>query len=66
MLKSKTVWLNLIVGFLAIIAFINPELLAACGVPADKQQSVLTIVGAITAIANIIMRVLKGQPPVQP
>jgi hypothetical protein len=63
MLKSKTLWLNLIVGFLAIITFINPELLSACGVPANEQQSVLTIVGALTAIANIIMRVLKGQPP---
>ena len=54
--KSRTMWLNAIAGIVAITTYINPEMLTAFGISPEKQHSVLTIVGAVTALANIVLR----------
>ena len=60
--KSKTLWLNAIMGLMACAAFIEPEFLTALGFAGDAQQKILTIVGVLTAIGNIFLRMLTNQP----
>lgn len=60
--KSKTMWLNAIMALVAVAAFINPELLTALGFSTENQQSVLTIVGTITALLNIVLRMATTKP----
>lgn len=59
---SKTFWLNAIAGILATLTLINPELLSAFGISAGNEQKVLTGIGAITALLNIVLRSLNGAP----
>ena len=59
---SKTMWINLIAGILASATYINPELLTAIGFAHGTETKVLTAIGAITAILNIILRSLNGSP----
>lgn len=60
--KSKTFWLNLILGILAIIALIDPTILIAFGIPEASQMQVMQVVGIIAAVLNIILRLITGQP----
>lgn len=54
--KSKTVWLNVIMGVVAAATYIDPSLLEALGFAPESQDKVLKIVGTITAILNIVLR----------
>lgn len=60
--QSKTFWLNLIVGVLAIIALIDPTILIAFGIPEASQMQVMQVVGVIVAVLNLILRMITGQP----
>lgn len=59
--QSKTVWLNIIVGIIAIATLVNPELLSALGIDESRQKDVLTLVGTVTAIANLLLRVVTNK-----
>lgn len=59
---SKTFWFNVLMGVLAVTAELNPELLTILGFPPEKQHSILTIVGAFTAMANIFLRKATSTP----
>jgi uncharacterized membrane protein len=58
---SKTMWLNLIVAIVAILAFVNPELLTAIGVEEARQKDVLTLVGTVTALLNLVLRAITNK-----
>lgn len=58
--KSKTIWLNLIMGLLAIIALINPEILTVFGLSPEAQHNALTIIATVTAVLNLILRMISG------
>lgn len=60
--KSKTMWLNLITGILSVVALINPELLGAFGLTAEQQHKILTGVGFLVAVLNMILRMNTTQP----
>lgn len=60
--KSKTLWLNFIMGLLAIIALIDPSILSIFGLDEIHQANALKIIGAITAILNLVLRMITGQP----
>lgn len=62
-LKSKSFWLNLIAGIIAILGFISPELLAALGITNPAQF--MTIIGAVTALLNIILRTWFTTKPIK-
>lgn len=59
---SKTFYLNAIATILAIITYINPELLTALGVPVGSETKILAGIGFLTAILNIVLRSLNGAP----
>jgi hypothetical protein len=56
---SKTFWLNFIVGALAILGLVSPDLLAALHITDPVQF--MTIIGAVTAILNVILRMITSQ-----
>ena len=56
--SSKTFWLNLIMGALAILTLLDPTVLGAFGVAEAKQGDALKIVGVITAVLNIFLRLI--------
>ena len=58
--QSKTVILNVLATMLSLLGFITPDLLAAVGLNPEKFMA---IVGAVTAIINVILRA-GGQPTV--
>jgi uncharacterized membrane protein len=58
--SSKVFWLNLIIGIISVLGLVNPELLSAIGIKDPVQF--MTIVGAVTAILNVILRFLTNQP----
>jgi len=60
--KSKTFLVNAIIGILAILTIINPELLAVFGLDAEGQTRVLTALGALTAILNVVLRMVTAEP----
>lgn len=55
--KSKTFWINLIMAILSFTALISPDLLTALGVDSTKA---LTIITSITALLNIVLRMLTN------
>lgn len=55
---SKTFWLNVIMGLLAIIVLVDPSILAIFGVDPIKG---MTIVGFVTAILNVLLRTITSQ-----
>jgi hypothetical protein len=59
---SKTFWVNLIAGILSAVVYINPELLSALGLDESNQHKILTGIGALVAILNIVLRSLNGAP----
>lgn len=59
---SKTFWLNAIMGILAITAIIDPAFLSSFGIAPDNQVQVLQVIGAVTAILNVILRIVTSQP----
>lgn len=59
---SKTLWLNAIMGILAIAAIIDPAFLSSFGVGAENQVKVLEVIGAVTAVLNIVLRMVTNQP----
>lgn len=54
--QSKTIWLNVIAALVAILGLFNQETLAGLGI--STPEKFLTIIGTITTIFNIILRVL--------
>ena len=60
--KSKTFWVNVIAGVIATATLISPEYLAQLGIAEDKQVAVLTSVGTVTAILNVILRAITSAP----
>lgn len=61
---SKTVILNLCAGIIAIIAMLNEETLVKLGFADTKQ--ILQILGAITTVLNIVLRVFSTSLPIIP
>lgn len=61
-LKSKTFWLNFISACLAILSILNPDLLNGLGLGADAQTKVLSVIGALTTVLNIILRFVSNTP----
>ena len=57
---SKTFWLNLIAGLIAIIGGLNPDMLMAFGVtnPAHFMQ----LMAGVVTIMNFILRLLTDTP----
>ncbi|MES2285818.1 MAG: hypothetical protein V4547_09040 [Bacteroidota bacterium] len=60
--KSKTFIVNAIIGILAILTIINPELLMVFGLDAVTQTRVLTALGALTAVLNVVLRMITTEP----
>lgn len=60
--ESKTFIVNAIIGILAILAIINPELLLVFGLDVEAQTRVLTALGALTAVLNVILRMITSEP----
>lgn len=52
---SKTIWLNIIASLLAILGLFDQKTLLALGLSSEKF---LTIIGTITTMLNIILRLL--------
>lgn len=59
---SKTMWLNFIMATLTILTMVNPELLTIFGLSAASQAKALELIGVITAVLNLILRMISGQP----
>ncbi len=59
--KSKTFIVNACIGILAVLAIINPELLAVFGLDAEGQTRVLTALGALTAVLNVVLRMVTTE-----
>lgn len=59
-LKSKTFWVNLIAGVLAVAAGVNHDYLSKLGLTPEAQGTVLTAVGAVVAILNIALRTITS------
>ncbi|MBS1645706.1 MAG: hypothetical protein JST67_00050 [Bacteroidetes bacterium] len=57
--SSKAFWLNFIAGIIAILLLVNPELLNSFGLTPTKQQPILTTIGFIVAVLNIILHILS-------
>lgn len=60
--KSKTFWVNIIAGVLAVITLIDPEFLKVFITDENQQVKILTIIGAVTAVLNIILRSITSVP----
>ncbi len=54
--KSKTFWVNTIAVILSIITIIDPEFISIFVTDENRKVQLLTIIGAITGILNIILR----------
>ena len=61
---SKTVWFNLLTGFLTILALIKPDLLQALGLPTASQTQILTAAGTLSSIVNILLRTFSTSQPI--
>lgn len=59
--ESKTFIVNSCIGVLAILAIINPELLAVFGLDPEGQTRVLTALGALTAVLNVVLRMVTTE-----
>ena len=60
--KSKTFWVNTIAGLVAVIALINPEFLNIFVSDENQKMKLLTIIGTLTAILNILLRAITTKP----
>ena len=59
---SKTFWVNIIAGVLAILAIASPDWLSGLGIGADAQTKVLSGIGSVTAVLNIVLRFISNTP----
>lgn len=59
--SSKTFWFNTISILISILTIINPDFLAAYKLSPDSQKIVLTTIGFIIGVGNIILRFLTSQ-----
>lgn len=57
--KHKKMILNLIAALVAILMLVNPGLLEGMGFAKEKQTAVLTFVGFLVAILNIIFHQIE-------
>lgn len=58
--KSKTVWFNTIMGVLAFLTLIKPDLLIVFGLDTVSQQKALTVISTITAFLNLVLRMMTN------
>jgi len=56
--KSKTMWINAILIITAVILLVNPSVLTSFGIFPENQSNVLTLLGFLGAVLNIILRFL--------
>lgn len=59
-LASKTFWLNIIAALLGCLAVFTPEMLSGLGLGENAQEKALVIIGGITTVLNIILRILTN------
>lgn len=50
--QSKTLWLNVVAGLIALLAAIAPSV----------PQNLMPVIALITAVANVVLRFLTNQP----
>lgn len=60
--ESKTMWLNIAAGILAVLVLVDKNLLTVFGLSEEAQAKVLTAIGTIVAIVNILLRAGVQQP----
>jgi hypothetical protein len=57
-LKSKTFWTNIIGALIGCLAIFTPETLSGLGIGDNAQVKVLTALGIVMTILNIILRAI--------
>lgn len=60
--KSKTFWVNAIAGLLAMLSLFSHDYLSTLGLGEDLQSKVLSTIGAITTVLNIVLRFISNTP----
>lgn len=59
--QSKTFWVNLVTGLLAVLMLIDPNLLIVFSIDPADQLKVLKFVGFLIAALNIILRLVTNK-----
>ena len=54
--QSKTMWLNIAAGLVAILLLVDKDLLLAFGVAEERQEKIIKVLGIIVAVYNIYLR----------
>ena len=54
--QSKQNWLNILMGILGVTVLINDDILTSLGLPEKSKAAVLSIIGAVNIIGNLILR----------
>ena len=64
--QSKTFWLNIIAGILGVTTMITADDINKLGLSEHLAQQILSVIGIVTTILNIVMRAITSEAVTTP